>query len=53
MNQYNYLIVADNFDKVGVLSAKNTKEATHQCLELVKLKNSKEVKIRVKIKWKE
>lgn len=48
MKQYSYIIKADNFDKSGKISANNTKEVSHKCIELLELRGSKECKITIK-----
>lgn len=47
--QYNYKIVADNFDKSGVIYAESSYKATKECMQLVKLKAPKSFKINVSI----
>lgn len=45
--QYNYIIVADNFDKSGIVYATNKREALKECFNIVKLRGSKSVKINI------
>ena len=47
--QYSYKIVADNFDKTGVIYAENSYKATKECMQLVKVYEPKSFKINVSI----